>query len=296
MTDQIEASYQSHDAFSIPIIWVAVAISILVHILALWQVHPNIDLKSPAPLEAARRMTAQLLPPSPSPSRTSPPAAPAPSRQSVPAESRLSRPVPPPPAPRAATPPVLALNQPAASANVPSAPSPPPALPRPPADGDMSALIEARRRARGESAPPAPQVSSEAPAEDEAAKRARIQTANMGLSRTQTFGYDPSKSGGVFQVERLGFDSADFVFFGWNRDIKRNTMQHIEVLKGNNPNIRIAVVRKMIAIIREYEPGDFHWESQRLRRGITLSARAIDNAGLEDFMMREFFDNPRLQQ
>jgi hypothetical protein len=45
----------------------------------------------------------------------------------------------------------------------------------------------------------------------------------------------------------------------------------------------------MIAIIREYEQEDFTWRSVRLGREVTLSARAVDNAGLEDFLMREFF-------
>ena len=34
-------------------------------------------------------------------------------------------------------------------------------------------------------------------------------------------------------------------------------------------------------------------ESHRLGRSLTLSARAADNAGLEEFMMKEFFDDPR---
>jgi len=90
----------------------------------------------------------------------------------------------------------------------------------------------------------------------------------------------------------MTYDDAEFVFFGWNRDIRRNTAQLIEVRRGNNKDIRIAVVRKIIAIIREYEQEEFLWESKRLGRNLTLSARAKDNAGLEDFMMREFFDAP----
>ncbi len=90
----------------------------------------------------------------------------------------------------------------------------------------------------------------------------------------------------------MTYDDAEFVFFGWNRDIRRNTAQLIEVRRGNNRDIRIAVVRKIIAIIREYEQEEFLWESKRLGRNLTLSARAKDNAGLEDFMMREFFDAP----
>ncbi len=65
---------------------------------------------------------------------------------------------------------------------------------------------------------------------------------------------------------------------------------------GDNGDIRHAVVRKMIAIIREYEVKDFVWESPRLGRNITLSARLEDNAELEAFMMREFFDSPSLPQ
>jgi hypothetical protein len=45
----------------------------------------------------------------------------------------------------------------------------------------------------------------------------------------------------------------------------------------------------MISIIRDYEQGDFVWESQRLGRNVTLSARTRDTAGLEDFLLQEFF-------
>jgi hypothetical protein len=45
----------------------------------------------------------------------------------------------------------------------------------------------------------------------------------------------------------------------------------------------------MIAIIRENESGDFVWQSKRLGRDVTLSARPGDNAGLEDFLMRDMF-------
>ena len=50
----------------------------------------------------------------------------------------------------------------------------------------------------------------------------------------------------------------------------------------------------MIAIIREYEQEDFTWRSNRLGRDVTLSARAADNEGLEQFMLREFFELSRV--
>jgi hypothetical protein len=87
----------------------------------------------------------------------------------------------------------------------------------------------------------------------------------------------------------MGFDDAEFIFFGWNKDIRRNSRQLIQVQRGDNSDIRIAVIRRMIAIIRENESGDFVWQSKRLGRDVTLSARPGDNAGLEDFLMRDMF-------
>ena len=49
------------------------------------------------------------------------------------------------------------------------------------------------------------------------------------------------------------------------------------------------MIRRIIEIIRDYEQEDFSWSSQRLGRVIVLSARPADNAGLEEFMMQEFF-------
>ena len=66
--------------------------------------------------------------------------------------------------------------------------------------------------------------------------------------------------------------------------------------QGDNPDIRIAIVREMISIIRRYENEDFVWESHRLGRNITLSARAQDTRDLENFMLREFFDDAGLRQ
>ena len=83
------------------------------------------------------------------------------------------------------------------------------------------------------------------------------------------------------------------MFYGWNKDIRRDTAHTIEVRKGQHANIRLAVVRRMIAIIREYEKEDFVWESHRLNRDVTLSARPRDTAGLEAFLIEEFFEDPR---
>jgi hypothetical protein len=153
--------------------------------------------------------------------------------------------------------------------------------------------VEARRRARAqaaaEAAPPASPPPSTSSAEDANARANRIAAANLGANRKPSFGSDNRRGGGVFGIERISYDSAEFTFYGWNKDIKRNTLQLIEVRKGDEPDIRIAVIRRMIAIIREQEKEDFVWESKRLGRDVVLSARPRDTRGLEDFLMREFF-------
>jgi hypothetical protein len=165
-------------------------------------------------------------------------------------------------------------------------------------EGDLSSYIEARRRARGQAAAPQdrPVQNESLPAprsESDKERSNRVIAANLGLDRTPTAGYDPKGGGGIFEMQRMSRDSAEFIFYGWNKDIRRNSKQLIEVARGSNSDIRIAVVRKMIAIIREVESGDFVWLSQRLGRNVTLSARLSDNAELEAFMLDEFFSAPR---
>ena len=49
------------------------------------------------------------------------------------------------------------------------------------------------------------------------------------------------------------------------------------------------MIRQMIAIIREQKPGDFEWQSHRLRKVIVMSARPQDQPELEKFLMKEFY-------
>jgi hypothetical protein len=164
--------------------------------------------------------------------------------------------------------------------------------------GDLSTYIAARRSARTaleepvEKGPVA-KAPAAPPVEDENARANRIARANLASQREMTFGFDPSKSGGVFEVTRMSFDYGEFIFVGWNSDVGRRTQQLIEVRKGNASDIRLAIVRKMIEIIRQHEPVEFVWDSSRLGRSLVLSSRLRDNSGLEDFMMQEFFTAKR---
>jgi hypothetical protein len=212
-----------------------------------------------------------------------------------------SKPAPAPPRPsERAAPPVIASVKPSPepAPPVPAEPSVPQRA-APSRGDDFASYVESRRRAREDAFSTTtpwrlegPQRDEDARRNNEEARRNRIAAENLGIGRTPVFG--PRKQGGgLFQITRLYYSNAEFVFFGWNKDIRRNTTQTIEVRKGEHSDIRIAVIRRMISIIREHESGDFLWVSDRLGRDVMLSARPTDNAALEDFLWQEFFDAPR---
>jgi hypothetical protein len=304
MSDPLNTLRSSYDRITIPTIWVAVALSLILHALALWGWMPKVPV---LPFEDSRRgkpsgsLAVRLAPPPSRPpsAAQAPPAAPA--IQAQPAPARRSPPSRaaqrPPAAPR-----VLALERPSPSSAAPppaEAARPPAEAARPPVIDDLASYIEARRRAREPPPSPAPSQASPpapTPAESERELHNRTVAANLGLNRTPGFGTERKHGGGIFQIARMGYEDAEFFFYGWNKDIRRNSQQMIEVRRGDNASMEIAVVRRMIAIIRVHESGDFLWESQRLGRDVTLSARAADNAGLEDFLMRDFFPDFRSRQ
>ena len=298
-----------HDVVTIPIVWIAVVASLLVHVAALWILLPRLPLlttdarepgrTSSLAVQLAPRTTqvadaAAAAPPPPQPAKPAPPASPRPRQTPVRPRSVTPR-VPPPPvialdkvAPRA-----LELPPASEPLRVPAPAAQPAPLPAAPAE-DLAAYIEARRRARGETSTPSADGSAKSAEETDLERRNRIVAANLGLDRTPTFGHDPRNAGGLFQIRELHYDDAEFYFFGFDKDIHRNAKQLIDVRRGDNSDIRIAVVRKMIAIIRDSVTGDFQWVSQRLGREVTLSARPGDNAGLEEFIMRDVFPEGRV--
>ncbi|MCC6212424.1 MAG: hypothetical protein IT513_15410 [Burkholderiales bacterium] len=274
-----------YDRIAISTIDVAFALSVLLHVLALWTwpkellMRPFDDPREGKPGGALAVRLAPTPPPRPAPSTEAPPA---PARRLV-APRTAS---PPPGAPR-----VLTAERHAKSAPV-APPSPKAAESKSAVLGqDLAAYIEARRRARE----PAPAASPAPAVESEQQRASREAAERLGLNRTPTFGSNKILGGGTFQVRTIGIERAELVFYGWNKDINRVSLQSFEVPRGSHPSTQIAVVRKIIEIIREQESGNFLWESLRLRRELTLSARPADNASLEAFLMEEFFSAGRLR-
>jgi hypothetical protein len=279
------------DNITIPTVWVAFALSVLIHAAALFGLvpKPHIPFQEPKLANPSGSLAIRLVP------HTAPPVSSPPAAQSAPVPRPRAEPSAQPPRksqparqarPAQPSPPVIAMQEPAAAA--PKVP-PPAEAPRPAPGEDMASYIASRRRSReGAAAAPSPQ-----PAETEQERHNRIVAENLGLTNTPSFGNDPERGGGVFQVRSMGYDIAEFAFFGWNKAINRNSLQVIEVRRGSNENMEIAVVRRMISIVRERSSGDFLWQSRRLGRGIWLSARPADTAELEAFILKELFPEPK---
>jgi len=303
-----------HDVVTIPTIRIAFVLSILVHAALLWLVWPQLRSLTQAREHDASSLAVELVPrketiasAAPPPSRPSPPIVAAVPQRPVEAKPPPRKPTSARPPPARRPPPVIAQRTPAPAIAPPPlppraappspAPNPAPVVPAPPAPPavapaqDLASYIAARRAARGE-APESPAAPS-ASTESDTARRDRIVAANLGLNRTPTFGNDTRSAGGLFQITEIGYDDARFYFFGFDKAIGRNARQLIEVRKGDASDIRIAMVRKMIAIIRENVSGDFVWVS-RFGSTVTLSARPGDTAGLEDYILRDVFPDARL--
>ena len=123
---------------------------------------------------------------------------------------------------------------------------------------------------------PAPPAAGLEPSEDEI-RLARVK-------RNLTVG-----TSGIFQIISIESNRAAFSFRGWTSDASNSRREFVQVEIGNNSSIELAIVRKMIEMIRRHYQGNFNWESQRLDRTVVLSARPGDNDGLEAFLLKEFF-------
>jgi outer membrane biosynthesis protein TonB len=151
-----------------------------------------------------------------------------------------------------------------------------------PPDMDMTEYIAKRRQARGATEP---STSTE---ESEAARGSRNALANIAAINNRGRD-DANESGGVFSISNKTFHSMDLKFRGWNPNFKRRWLTSVTVEQGGEPDIETAVVKKMIELIRREKTGDFEWDSHRLGRVVTMSARPKDTAELQAFLMKEMF-------
>ena len=256
----------------------ALAAAILLHLLlvAVWLFQPEQDEKQAKPASGDEGEVVYVAP-------LKQPAKPAP-REQAPTPVPKVKPAPKPRQER-----IEIARLPDTITTPPEEPieQPPPKQPPPKFDAeqpmDMQAFIEARRRQRGAA------TGSDQPAEEsEAARGTRNALANIaainGRGRE-----DRNESGGVFSVTNKTFNTMDLKFRGWNPSFKRRWLTHVKVEQGSEPDIEIAVVKKMLELIRKEKTGDFEWDSHRLGRIVKLSARPQDSDALMSFLFKEMF-------
>ncbi len=255
--------------------------SVLVHALLFLFIRAKLN-ETPPPLDNPGRPDAPLQvtfvrPPAPAPVAQPEPPKPAPEPpKKVQPKKPAAKPAPRHAAPaRTAQPPR------------PTAPSAPVSNAAPMAQAapqeDFMTSMNRRREQR--------QAAEQAAAEENAAARAAENPSANDIARANIAFQDRRGRGtnGVFQIISMGPRVAQYSFRGWTTDQRRSEKQLIEVDAGFGGNVQLAVVNSMIALIRKYYSGDFSFDSQRLGRVVTLSARLEDTKGLQNFLLNEFF-------
>ena len=197
-------------------------------------------------------------------------------------------PVPKPrPVPR--RPAVIALSKPAPRSAPAIEPRPAPAEEPDSAPAmDMMTMLNAARERRRAAEESAARENAAAAANGREPSANEIAMANIKRDLQRQLGKRDGASG-VFEILHKGTRTAQFAFHGWIPNSRNNWRETFDVDAGLGGDVDLAIVRRMIALIRKHYSGDFNWDSHRLGRIIVLSDRMSDNAALEAFLMREFF-------
>jgi hypothetical protein len=253
-------------------IGIGLLLSLCLHIL-FFVVMPARKQIDGSPMRATQGpLVVQLNPSagSPPPVAVTPPPTPAPVR---PAPRSPARPSP--------APPMMTIPSPLPQ-STPLVPEPVRPVQTPEAaPTDFMSMINAKREQRAAAEAAARAGRGNEPSADD------IAAANLNRNLRTLSQRDGTS--GVFQILSKGHRAGQFSFRGWTNDASNSRRDVIDVDAGLNGNIELAIVRRMIELIRTHYQGNFNWESHRLGRVVVLSARVEDNAGLEEFLMREFF-------
>ena len=249
----------------------AILISLLVHAILLFFVLPQL-IKPTSVFPPPQALTITLNKPQPQVLPEPEPAKPEPTKPESKPKKVVKKEAP--------TPPVMATQK-QQSNNQFQVPTklPEPQKPAPTDQPtDMMALVNANRQRRQTEEQTATAKERGTPNEDQ---RDAIIKRNLAQEGTN----------GIFQVRDVGLHTAQLSFKGWKNNYNNARLEIYDVQAKPNETIELAIVRKMIVIIRKDYSGDFEWESQRQGRTITKSARIEDTAELEQFLMREMFPN-----
>ena len=269
---------------------IAFVVSIVLHLLALLFLVPKIDL-NPSP--QATTMEVSLAPKPTAPEVTPEPEtvlepipSPAPKvKKKIIAKKPTSKPTSKSSTPKASdfsVPKVLTSPQPSSQTVPITSPIKPQPQTATDAPADMMAMVNQKRAQREEQESDAARQNAVAAAAERGPSAEEKRDANIKRNFQ-------SGTNGVFEITRLESRSASFTFLGWTSSLSNARREFFEVEASAGQDVRLLMIRRMISLIRTHYQGDFDWESHRLGKTIVLSARTEDSAGLEDFLMVEFF-------
>jgi outer membrane biosynthesis protein TonB len=257
----------------------ALAVSLAIHVLV-FTLAPKPRYDAVGPRGEISQMDVQIVTREPQPQVETPPPTPKPTPAARP-PPRGERHAPLMTAPpRSTAAPTIAVPVPQPE----KVPTPAPAPPAP--TFDMAAMIRQRQEQRREA------DAALARGDPNAQPSSSADPALANLNRNLATLHGNEGVGGIFQILHMGTRTGEFAFNGWRPDSQRQWREVIEVDAGQGGDLQLAMVRRMIELIRTHYTGDFNWESHRLQRVVVLSARKEDQGELEDFLMREFFGTP----
>jgi outer membrane biosynthesis protein TonB len=261
----------------------AFVFSILLHAILFMLVIPKIEFDAP---EATAPTTIEVSlaparPPTPEPVEVATTAPPEPVKEPPKAKPQVAKP------PKVMTQPKSIDKPPVFSVpEVAESPKPAPVLPKPQDNPtpptDMLAYVKARQAARQSPESEAARQNAEAVARENGPSEEALRDERIAKNLT-------GGAGGTFSLTSLDNRRAAFSFNGWVNNLSNTKRQYFEVEAASGQDVRLLMVKRIIGFIRESYQGDFPWESHRLGKVVTLSARPEDNSALEEFLMVEFF-------
>ncbi|MCB5186843.1 hypothetical protein LG200_02355 [Methylobacillus caricis] len=275
----------------------ALIASLILHLILFFGfIMPTLDQGEDSEKEGEKQLLVNLAPPTkdkpqqemaPPPASSPPPPPPSTSKPSKATKQPRKQTTPTPPVVTGKDKPLPQPEEKPAPRPTPQPPVPPrPQEPDPSQFADMSSYMNAMREYRKST-----DNNYAAMMENERAQReSGSKTLSDDERRNEAIKKNLSSgASGVFRIMSMSSYTSTFEFRGWVNDFSTAKREVFQIEAKAGEDIQRATVRKMIELIRRHYSGDFNWESHQLGRVVVLSARMEDSAGLEDFLIKEFF-------
>lgn len=98
-----------------------------------------------------------------------------------------------------------------------------------------------------------------------------------------------TSDGGLIAILSRSRYQATIGFRLWKLGFNTNRILNYTVNVTRESDLKMAIVRKIIEVLRQEAPDTFPYESYALKRTVTLSAKPEDNAELESFLFQDLF-------